>query len=209
MLAEIFQELNEQHFGGELPLPSLAWNPRLSTTAGRFCPGSRRAFFPRAPKIEVASYLRELADGQDHVRDTILHEMIHFYLWHHEKPYGHTPEFHRIMKRVGAQRFNPVPKVRPVKYWYECPNCRKKIPARRKMERYACATCCDAFAGGSFRENFRLRRIEGAQAALPPKAAVATIERTSPPALQKENAPLPPEEIVRRLEELKKLLFRG
>jgi predicted SprT family Zn-dependent metalloprotease len=214
LLADIFHELNSAHFAGELPIPMLEWNSRLSSTAGRFCPGSRNILFKREAKIEVASYLRDLADGQDHVRDTVLHEMIHYFLWHRRQPYGHTPEFHQILKRVGAKRFNTVPKFRPVKYWYECPGCLRRIPAKRKMDRYACATCCERFAAGMFKEKFRLRLVENGVSEncasanpLAPRTAPALAVNSSVP--KKENAPLPPQEIVRRLEELKKLLFRS
>ncbi|MGZ3695564.1 MAG: SprT-like domain-containing protein [Bdellovibrionota bacterium] len=223
LLADIFHELNLQHFSGELPLPELEWNSRLSSTAGRFCPGIRRPILAREPKIEVASYLRELSDGQDHVRDTVLHEMIHYFLWHRRLPYGHTPEFHDILKRVGAKRFNTVPKVRPVKYWYECPGCLRRIPARRRMDRYACASCCEKYSAGMFKEKFRLRLVEngGGQECLGenrerdtspsrPRTEASASASSLPSARPKiENAPLPPQEIVRRLEELKKLLFRS
>lgn len=130
------------------------------------------------------------------MRDTVLHEMIHYYLWHKQRPYGHTPEFYEIMERVGAKRFNDVPKERPVKYLYACPSCQKKVPAKRRMDRYACADCCEKYSGGKFSDRFRLRL---ANETAPMKAAPTTPEKT--------NAPLPPQEIVRRLEELKKLLF--
>jgi predicted SprT family Zn-dependent metalloprotease len=232
-LAEIFHDLNREYFAGELPLPELEWNSRLSSTAGRFCPGSRRPIFPRAPKIEVATYLREISDGPLHIRDTVLHEMIHYLLWHRKQPYGHTAEFHRIMKRVGAKRYNPVPKERPVKYWYECPGCQRKIPARRRMDKYACLVCCEKENGGKFAEKFRLR-LGAAPAAAPktilhpapagsaqapsgqgPGFAPSPVEKReldlacSLSAGEKANAPLPPKEIVRRLEELKQLLLRS
>lgn len=205
-LRKIFEELNELHFEGELPLPSLAWNSRLSSTAGRFCPGSRSRFFQRTPLIEVATYLQEIPDGWTHVRDTILHEMIHYLLWHRRRPYGHTAEFHAILKRVGAKRFNPVPKVKAVKYTYECPSCLVQVPARRKMEMYACARCCKQHGGGHFHERFRLRL---AVTPITPPATPKTILRPSPiPEPEKQNARVPPWEIVRRLEELKRLVSR-
>lgn len=198
LLKEIFQELNERHFGGVLPLPTLKWNSRLSSTAGRFCPGSRNPLFPRAPEIDVASYLRGIPDGDMHIRDTVLHEMIHYYLWHCRRPYGHTAEFHEILRRVGAKRFNPVPKQKPVKYWYECPSCSVRIPARRRMEKYACAKCCDRSNGGYFSERFRLRL-----------STSPAPEKTSAPAPKKENASLPVSEVMRRLEELKRIVIRA
>ena len=214
LLLKIFDELNRVHFADELPQPSLSWNSRLSSTAGRFVPGRPNPLFYRAPEIEVASYLRDLPDGEMHVRDTVLHEMIHYVLWFRRRPYGHTPEFHQILKRVGAKRFNPVPKVRPVKHWYECPSCRLQIPARRKMGSSACLRCCEKYNRGEFSGKFRLRLLDPSEVkamkstdgcTAPATGASAPAQERAPEA-PKENARISPQEIVRRLEELKGLV---
>ncbi len=213
-LHPIFDELNQQHFKGELPLPHLVWNPRLSSTAGRFCPGSRAFFRPRPPIIEVATYLSELPDGAMHVRDTVLHEMIHYYLWHRNRPHGHTAEFHAIMRKVGAKRYNPVPKERAALHWYECPNCKHGFPTRRRLGISACAKCCGKFARGQYDERFRLvrhaPRLQKPEPASVAACAPAAGNSFSPPAPPPE-ARLPeprltPAEIIRRLEELKLLV---
>lgn len=215
-LEELFRELNELHFGGRLELPVLTWNERLSSTAGRFTPGSRNPLRRRSPLIEVASYLRELEDGAMHVSDTILHEMIHYQLWAEGKPYGHTDEFHAIMRRVGAKRYNPVPKSRPYKHWYECPQCRKRIPARRKIGISACMDCCRSYAGGRYDRRFRLELVMSdgicLEEELESVAVAAAAPAPSPP--QRTEAPagtvepaLPPSEIIRRLEELKQMVM--
>lgn len=201
MLIDFFQELNKKHFQEELPLPTLSWNSKLRTTAGRFSPGSR-GFLKREAKIEIAAYLRELPDGKMHIQDTILHEMIHYYLWHKKRPYGHTPEFHAILKKVGAKRYNPVPKESPVKHWYECSYCRTKVPARRKLGRVACAACCKKYYGGKFSEKFLLRLSQA--------PVVIATAASAPPQLPKlEEAVLPPSEIISRLEQLKALIQRA
>lgn len=212
-LDEFFRELNQLHFGGRLELPELRWNERLSTTAGRFTPGSRNPLRPRRPVIEVASYLREVEEGAMHVSDTMLHEMIHFQLWAEGKPYGHTEEFHAIMRRVGAKRYNPVPKLRPFKHWYECPQCRKRIPARRKIGISACMDCCRSYAGGRYDRRFRLELVMSDGICLEEELekAVAMQGREAPPAPAVEAPPaepaLPPSEIIRRLEELKMMVM--
>lgn len=198
MLEAIFQEYNSAHFGGILPPPKLRWNTRLSSTAGRFCPGRRLLFTPA--EIEVATYLRDLPDGEIHIRDTVLHEMIHYYLWHQKKPYGHTAEFHSIMKRVGAKRYNPVPKQRAYKYSYECSHCKMKLPTRRKLNLSACASCCDKFNGGNYDARFRLIPTElVAESPREPKIATAPIP-------VEEEPRLPVSEIIRRLEDLKAMI---
>lgn len=196
MLNQIFQELNLRHFQNELPIPTLNWNSRLRSTAGRFAPGSTNPFRPRAPLIEIASYLESIPEGQYHVRDTMLHEMVHYYLWFKKKPYGHTAEFHSILKRVGARRYNPVPKLSPVKHWYECPRCLIKVPARRKLSPSACAACCKKFNHGEYSSQFLLRKI----------TATNNNERNPQPEKMPDPKRLSPMEIIKNLEILKAIL---
>lgn len=198
MLENLFQELNDQHFGGALPVPTLTWNSRLRSSAGRFAPGSRNPLRPREPEIEVATYLKELSDGAYHIRDTLLHEMVHYYLWNARRPYGHTSEFNAILKRVGARRYNPVPKVSPVKHWYVCTNCSVSVPARRKLGTAACASCCKKWNGGKFSAKYILKLSN---------APTAPKEPISITAEEESIGFIAPEEIVRRLESLKQMLI--
>jgi predicted SprT family Zn-dependent metalloprotease len=199
-LAQLFRELNETHFRSELPLPRLSWNPRLSSTAGRFCPGSRNPLRPRVAHIEVAGYLRDLPDGAVHVRDTMLHEMIHYVLWFRRRPHGHTAEFHEILRRVGAKRYNTVPKERAWKHWYECPACGHGFHTRRLLGVSACAKCCERHNRGQYHDRYRLhRRDPRPELALAPRVVPAVPE---PPPVPR----LTPAEIIRRLEELKNLV---
>lgn len=186
MLEILFQELNTLHFEAVLPLPRLVWNSRLRTSAGRFCPGSRNPLRPRAPEIEIAAYLKELTDGSAHIRDTLLHEMVHYFLWHKRRPYGHTAEFHTILKRVGAQRYNPVPRLSPVKHWYECPQCRTKYPARRKLQDSACAACCKRYNQGHYSARYLLR-ISSPPLEVPEQTPLAA--QPEPAAKTKETPP--------------------
>lgn len=207
MLETLFQELNQHHFAGELPPPALRWNARLSSSAGRFCPGSRNPLRPRKPEIEIATYLRDLPDGDLHIRDTMLHEMVHYVLWHRHQPYGHTPEFHRILKRVGARRWNPVPKVRAYKHWYRCPSCAEEFPTRRRLEPgAACAPCCRRWNGGRHSGKFVLVHQAGPSAPLK-GAASASASASARPARDPDITPLPVSEILSRLEALKQMVM--
>jgi predicted SprT family Zn-dependent metalloprotease len=155
-LPELFQALNEKYFAGTLPAIGLHWNSRLRSSAGRFFPGSRKWFKEYPPKIEIASYLLTLEDAEKHIRDTLAHELVHYWLWVRRRPYGHTAEFKVKLKEVGATRYNPVPQVRPPKYLYTCPSCEKEFSARRRLKGLACRACCKTHAGGKFDERFRL-----------------------------------------------------
>lgn len=158
-LPQIFQELNERHFDGFLDAPTLVWNSRLRASAGRFVPGSRKFFRVAPPTIEVASYLKDEIEAEKHIRDTLAHEMIHYWLWVRRRPYGHTEEFYAKMKLIGTSRYNPVPKRRPPKYLYRCPGCEKTFPARRKLGPLACLQCCKEKAGGKFDVRFKLEMV--------------------------------------------------
>lgn len=153
-LKNIFDDLNRIHFDDFLDPPVLRWNARLRTSAGRFFPGSRVRDVPAV--IEVASYLLEEPDCATHVRETIAHEMIHYWLWLRRRPYGHTDEFYEKMNLMGARRYNPVPRKRPYKYVYQCGHCASVFKARRKLGPLACAKCCREFSGGRYDERFRL-----------------------------------------------------
>jgi predicted SprT family Zn-dependent metalloprotease len=152
-LIRIFTDWNLRSFSGELPLPEIRWNSRLKTSAGRFIPDRSRSI------IEVATYLREEPNAEHLIRDTIGHEMIHFWLWERRMPYGHTPEFHRKMEEIGVSRYNSVPRHRPFKYCYECGSCGQRIFTRKSIRRAACAACCNAYNGGEFHSRFQLKLI--------------------------------------------------
>jgi predicted SprT family Zn-dependent metalloprotease len=100
--------------------------------------------------------LLEEADGIERVRDTIGHEMIHYWLWSRRRPYGHSDEFYAKMQEMGVSRYNTVPRRRPVKYVYVCPSCSKEFPARRRLKALACADCCKKHSNGRYDSRFKL-----------------------------------------------------
>jgi SprT protein len=155
-LIEVFQKINQESFDGFLELPKLIWNSRLRSSAGRFVPGRRKFLHQNPPTIEIASYLIEETQAKDLIYDTMAHEMIHYWLWVRQKPYGHTPEFLAKMKLMGVSRYNSVPRTRPHKYIYKCPACSKDFPAKRRLGTLACANCCKQYAGGRFDVRFKL-----------------------------------------------------
>jgi predicted SprT family Zn-dependent metalloprotease len=156
-LDAIFDELNRKHFDGFLDFVPLALNSRLRSSAGRFIPGSRKWFIEYPPKIEIASYLLKEPNAEELVRDTLGHEMIHFWLWLRRRPYGHTDEFYAKMKQMGVSRYNPVPRTRPFKWIYRCGHCQEKFRVRRRLSKaLACAKCCKEFSQGRYDARFAL-----------------------------------------------------
>lgn len=157
-LEQIFLELNDKHFEGGLPLPRLRWNTRLRSSAGRFVPGAKRFGYLLPPTIEVASYLTKLPDADHHVRDTVGHEMIHYWLWERRRPYGHTPEFYQKMTEMGVSRFNKTAPKKSPQYIYTCQHCHRVFEFIRKFKgRIACANCCKSHNRGRFDARFVLK----------------------------------------------------
>ena len=152
-LVRIFSEWNLKSFGGKLPVPEIRWNARLRSSAGRFIPSRKRCI------IEIATYLITEDHAETLIRDTMGHEMIHYLLWHKRLPYGHTPEFHKIMKEIGVSRYNPVPKHRPFKHVYACTSCEQKIFARKRLQGAACAACCNQYAEGKYEARYKLHLL--------------------------------------------------
>lgn len=156
---DLFNEINAKHFESALVPPVFKWNSRLRSSAGRFIPGSRKWLKIKPPVIEVAAYLKEETRALELIKDTIAHEMIHYWLWSKKKPYGHTPEFYAKMNKMGASRYNPVPRLRPYKYMYRCMGCKKDFPTKKKLGILACLECCKTHAQGKFDIRFKLEFV--------------------------------------------------
>jgi predicted SprT family Zn-dependent metalloprotease len=126
-------------------------------------PGGRYGLFraPRPAVIEIAEYLFE--EEERHLRDTMAHEMIHYWLWVRRRPYGHTAEFLAKMRQIGATRYNPVPRLKPARYLYRCPQCAKDTAVRRRLGDVACLVCCRAHARGKYDARFRLMLVRDAK----------------------------------------------
>ncbi len=160
-LVRVFSEWNLKSFNGELPVPELRWNSRLRTSAGRFYPSRDRSI------IEIASYLLEEENAEQLIKDTMGHEMIHYWLWVKRRPYGHTPEFHEKMNQIGVSRYNTVPRQRPFKHCYSCKACGQKIFVRKRLKTAACAKCCDLHADGRYHVRFKLKLLASDEKVLP------------------------------------------
>ncbi|MBC7397374.1 MAG: SprT-like domain-containing protein [Bdellovibrionales bacterium] len=164
-LVRMFSEWNLKEFGGELRVPEIRWNSRLKTSAGRFIPD------PEGVIIEIAAYLEGQDEGESIIRDTLGHEMIHYWLWQNQKPYGHTAEFREKMEAIGVSRYNTVPQHRPFKHCYTCKSCDQKIFVRKRLQAAACADCCNRFAKGKYHVEYKLRLLASGDNVLPLVAA--------------------------------------
>jgi predicted SprT family Zn-dependent metalloprotease len=151
-----FSKINGLYFDGFLEVPHFRWNTRLRTSSGRFLPGSRQYWQECPPIIEIATYLTFESNARLLVYDTMAHEMIHYWLWVRQRPYGHTLEFLAKMKQMGVSRYNPVPRSKRPTYRYRCQQCQKTFSAQKELGILACASCCQQFSHGRFDARFRL-----------------------------------------------------
>ncbi len=92
-LQMLFAALNNEHFGGEIPAHRIAYNARFSNLAGRIT--------YKPPLIELSP--KHFVDRLDALRDTLLHEMIHAWLFALGQNPGHTATFKKKLREVGLQ----------------------------------------------------------------------------------------------------------
>ncbi len=129
----LYDNLNRQHFGGSLPPCRLELSRRLVRTAGKIWPRTRLI------RLSVSYHERY---GPAELSNTILHEMVHLWLFEQGLPSGHTDRFRQKLNEVGlADRIQalPVP-PRPYRYLYRCPTCRREVQTRRKISS-SCGYC--------------------------------------------------------------------
>ena len=135
-LQVIFAMLNARHFGGVLRTYRIIFNPRLTSVAGRI--GHRPPVIELSPKL--------LAAHAEQTEPTLLHEMVHAWLYQHGLPSGHGREFKRKMRDVGLSsiyHFLPIQQRRSRRrYLLLCPRCRTRLLRRRRPGfRVSCARC--------------------------------------------------------------------
>lgn len=128
----MFHELNETHFGGEIPDIPVVWNTRMTTTAG-YC-RYKKDFYSgemRPWKIDLSDKLFR-NEGYDHskVERTLIHEMVHAFLVHKYNEGGHTARFQRMMTDITGERknhrchnYNTEGLRRKKKYFLVCERC--------------------------------------------------------------------------------------
>lgn len=133
LIQKLYAELNEQHFEAKLPPCRLELSRRLVRTAGKI--------WPRARLIRLSFSYHEQY-GLTELANTLLHEMIHLWLYEQGLPSGHNDRFHQKMNEVGLSdriKALPIP-PRPYRYLYCCPTCLQEVQTRRKINS-SCGKC--------------------------------------------------------------------
>ena len=165
--APLYQTLNAQFFGAELPLCQLRWSRRLTRAAGNIRVQSRMI------SLSVPLLIDAFADGASHqicgvscatreeaLCEILKHEMIHLWLFERGLPCGHTPQFRAKARQLGQNATRHAIDLPIVKggWIYCCPHCAAQITRRRRLNRVgACAACCKKYSGGKFDARFALR----------------------------------------------------
>jgi predicted SprT family Zn-dependent metalloprotease len=89
----LFAALNNEFFGGEIPAHRLAYNGRFSNLAGRI------TYKPPLIELSPKHFERDPAA----LRETLLHEMIHAWLFARGDNPGHTAKFKKKMRELGLR----------------------------------------------------------------------------------------------------------
>ena len=148
----LFAELNNAHFGGEIPPYRIAYNARFRNVAGRV------RHRPRLIELSV----RHFEGRPEALRETLLHEMIHAWLHARGLPSGHTPAFKRKMRELGLRSIyhdlgRLPPKNGGKRYLLRCEGCAMEVERTRRPARsLSCARCNPH----GFDPRFRIRVFE-------------------------------------------------
>jgi predicted SprT family Zn-dependent metalloprotease len=134
----MFAQFNYAYFDGEIPSHELAYNNRFSNVAGRIT--------YKPPKIEFSP--KHLRGKPDQLRETLLHEMIHAWLFARGENPGHTGTFKRKMRELGLSSIYhdlgsaPPLNESPKRYILRCERCRREVLRKRKpAPATRCAYC--------------------------------------------------------------------
>lgn len=134
----MFAQFNYWYFDGEIPAHEIAYNNRFSNVAGRIT--------YKPPKIELSP--KHLRGKPEQLRDTLLHEMIHAWLYARNLNPGHTPAFKKKMRELGLKSIYhdlgtaPPLNESPKRYILRCEHCRREALRKRKPQPATrCAHC--------------------------------------------------------------------
>jgi predicted SprT family Zn-dependent metalloprotease len=152
-LQMLFAALNNEFFGGEIPAHAIAYNGRFSNLAGRIT--------YKPPLIELSPKHFERDASQ--LRDTLLHEMIHAWLFARGENPGHTLRFKKKMRELGLRSIyhdlgSAAPRRESSKrFILRCDACTMEILRKKKPPAFVSCGRCGRRA---YDPRFRLRVYE-------------------------------------------------
>eukprot|EP00117_Sycon_ciliatum_P034282 scpid71314/ scgid3344/ Zinc finger RAD18 domain-containing protein C1orf124 homolog len=143
---QLFMMYNDRYFGGKLAGVEVRWSPRMTLCAGLCCYEGRGGLC----SIRLSQPLLKLRPRRDLVQ-TLLHEMIHAYLFvtqNNKDHDAHGPEFHKHMKRINQDAGTKITVYHNFhdevntyrQHWWRCDGkCRERPPffgyVKRAMNR--------------------------------------------------------------------------
>jgi len=125
----LFAELNNYYFNGEVPACGIRYNARFSNSAGRITYSARPLLIELSPKHFHAH--------PEALRETLLHEMIHAWLFDRDGDTSHGGAFKRKMRDCGmASIYHDLGNVKPLqesvrRYILRCEQCALELLRRR------------------------------------------------------------------------------
>lgn len=125
----LFAELNNYYFNGEVPVCRIRYNARFSNSAGRITYSERPLLIELSPK--------HFQKNQQALRETLLHEMIHAWLYDREGDTSHSPMFRKKMRECGMTSiYHDLGNVKPYnetikRYILRCEKCALELLRRR------------------------------------------------------------------------------
>jgi len=149
----LFAQLNNEHFGGEIPAHRIAYNARFSNLAGRIT--------YKPPLIELSP--KHFEKRPEALRETLLHEMIHAWLFARGENPAHTARFKKKMAELGLQSIyhelgTAVPRRESAKrFILRCDRCTLELLRKRRPgAQVSCGRC----SRRRFDPRYRLRVLE-------------------------------------------------
>ncbi len=136
----LFAQLNNLYFDGQIPACRIAYNARFSNSAGRTTYSVRPMLIELSPK--------HFAQSHETLREILLHEMIHAWLFARGMDPGHTPAFKKKMRECGITSiYHDLGNAAPLResqkrYILRCEQCAMEILRRRRPARpMSCGRC--------------------------------------------------------------------
>ena len=134
----LFARLNYEFFGGEIPAHRVCYNGRFANMAGRIT--------YKPPLIELSR--RHFEAHPEALRETLLHEMIHGWLYARKMNPGHTAAFKKKMREIGMSSIyhdmgTALPRKESARrFILRCDRCTHEVlRKRRPPPNVSCARC--------------------------------------------------------------------